>query len=423
MDLNRRHFIAAGFASAASFAAPAILKAGARLTITISQAQPHFSALLSELTDQFAAENPAMAVKFVVDGDNWDPLLNNTLRASVVGALPDATWQSLTYAGLLASRGIAQPLDPLFRDNVKGLEDIGLSQLLIDASTVKNSVLCCPFGTTVPVVYCNMDLLRRAGYSKPQPPGTWDEIHEIGAKVAGLGGSINGGYIEYGGSNAWMFQNLLASYGGRMMNEAQSAIAFDGPPGLRSLEILSALGDIATTDMTIDQARQAFNSGVTGLHIRSASGTTSIAKAAAGRFEVAIAQFPVPVSNGRLAGAGHGFFMFAKDPAKQKVVWEFMKFAAGFKGQMILARTTGYLPVNRSVFGDTTFRDEYLKVNPLHLPILGRLAITGDQFSFATNPAKITQMMSDEMREVVNHRSKPEQALSRMAAQTRALLG
>lgn len=423
MHLSRRHLIVGGLASAATFAAPAISKAGTKLTVTISQGQPHFPSLLSDLADQFAADNPAMAVKFAVDGDNWDPLLNNTLRASVVGALPDATWQSLTYAGLLASRGIVQPLNPLFGDNVKNLEDAGLSRLLIDASTVKGSVYCLPFGTTVPVVYCNMDLLRRAGYSKPQPPATWEEIHEIGAKIASLGGSINGGYIEYGGSNAWMFQNLLVSHGGRMMNEAQSAIAFDGPEGLRSLETLSALGDIATTDMTIDQARQAFNSGVTGVHIRSASGTTSIAKAAAGRFELAVAQFPVPVSNGRLAGAGHGFFMFARDPARQKVVWEFMKFAAGFKGQMILAKTTGYMPVNLRALEDEAFRDQYLKINPFHRPILERLAMTGDQFSFATNPAKITQMMSDEMREVINHHAKPEQALSRMAAQTRKLLG
>jgi multiple sugar transport system substrate-binding protein len=239
-----------------------------------------------------------------------------------------------------------------------------------------------------------------------------------------MGGSINGGYIEYTSTNAWIFQNLLASLGGRMMNENQSAIAFDGAEGLQSLEILSSFGDIGTTDMTVDQARQAFNAGVTAIHIRSASGTTSVAKAAAGQFELAVAQFPLPNPNGRLVGAGHGFFMFAKDPVKQKAVWEFMKFASGPKGQMSLAKNTGYMPVNMLALKDPTFLDQYFKINPFHRPVVERLAITGDQFSFPSdNTVKIVQIMADEMHDVVTHKTKAEVALAQMTAQTRKLLG
>ncbi|NTE68057.1 extracellular solute-binding protein, partial [Agrobacterium tumefaciens] len=295
---------------------------------------------------------------------------------------------------------------------------------MIEATTVGGNVFGVPFGTTVPIVYCNMDLLRKAGYSNPQPPSTWDEIHEIGAKVAALGGNINGGYIEYTATNAWMFQNLLASHGGRMMNEARTAIAFDGPEGLQSLKTLSRFGDISTNDMTVDQARQAFNAGVTALHIRSASGTTSVAKAAAGHFELAVVQLPLPNPNGRLVGAGHGFFMFTKEPAKQKVVWEFMKFAASPQGQMILAKNTGFMPVNLQALNEPSFRDEYFKINPYHRAVVERLAITGDQFSFpSNNTVKIVQTMADEMHDVVTHRTKPDVALERMATQTRKLLG
>ncbi|NTE65088.1 hypothetical protein G6M85_05610, partial [Agrobacterium tumefaciens] len=101
-----------GIASATALAMPGILRADAKLTTTISHGAPNYQALLAELSAEFSAQNPSMAVKFSADGDNWDPLLNNTLRAAVVGALPDATWQSLTYAGILADRNIAQPLNP-----------------------------------------------------------------------------------------------------------------------------------------------------------------------------------------------------------------------------------------------------------------------------------------------------------------------
>lgn len=422
MQLTRRQLIITG--AAAALAAPTVLRAEEKLTITISHGAPTYQALLTELTGQFAVENPSMAVKFVADGDNWDPLLNSTLRASVVGALPDGTWQSLTYAGILANRKIAQPVNQFFGNDTKNLQAMGLSKPMIEATTVGGNVYCLPYGTTIPIVYCNMDLLRKAGYSKPQPPSTWDEIHEIGVKVATSGGNVNGGFIEYTSTNAWIFQNLLASFGGRMMNEAQTAIAFNGAEGLRSLQTLFRFGDISTTDMTVDQARQAFNAGVTAMHIRSASGTTSVAKAVASSFDLAVAQFPLASPNNRLVGAGHGFFMFAKDPAKQKIVWEFMKFATSSKGQVILAKNSGYMPINLLALNDPAFLDQYFKINPFHRPVVERLAITGDQFSFAgDNTVKIVQMMADEMHDVLTHKTKPDQALTRMAAQTRKQLG
>ncbi|UCI31724.1 extracellular solute-binding protein [Mesorhizobium sp. B4-1-4] len=424
MHLTRRQLMATGVASAAALATPGILKAEERLTITISHGAPLYLALLAELSGNFAADNPGIAVKFAADGDNWDPLLNNTLRASVVGSLPDATWQSLTYAGILANRKIAQPLNPFFENEIGNLLAMGLSRPMIEATTHGDNVFCLPYGTTIPIVYCNMDLLRKAGYSKPQPPSSWDEIHEIGLKAAALGGNINGGYIEYTSTNAWIFQNLLASYGGRMMNDAQNAVAFDSAEGLESLQTLSRFGDISTTDMTVDQARQAFNAGVTAIHVRTASGTTSVAKAAAGHFDLAVAQFPLPNPKGRLVGAGHGFFMFTKDPARQKVVWEFMKYAASPKGQMILAKNSGYMPINLHALNDPSFLDQYFKINPFHRSVVERLAITGDQFAFPSdNTVKIVQMMADEMHDVVTHRTKPEAALDRMATQARKLLG
>ncbi|QRM32368.1 extracellular solute-binding protein [Microvirga sp. VF16] len=414
----------AGTASTVALAAPGILRASDKLTVTLSQGVPSYQTLLAELSAQFKAENPSMAVKFVADGENWDPLLNNTLRASMVGALPDGTWQSLTYAGILANRKIAQPLNEVFGNDSKNLEAMGLSKPMIDATTVAGNVYCLPYGTTVPIVYCNMDLLRKAGYAKPQPPSTWEEIYEIGTKVAEMGDNVNGGYIEYTSTNAWIFQNLLASYGGSMMNDAKTAIAFDGAEGRQALETLYRFGDINKTDMTMEQARQAFKAGATAMHIQSASGTTSAAKAAAGRFELAVSQFPVANPNGRLVGAGHGFFMFTKDPAKQKVVWEFMKFAVRQQGQMILAKNSGYMPINLLALNDPAFFDEYFKINPFHRPAVERLAITGDQFSFPSdNTVKIVQMMADEMRDVVTRRTKPEAALERMATQTHKLLG
>nr|WP_110374359.1 extracellular solute-binding protein [Chelatococcus asaccharovorans] len=408
--------------SSSCLATPHVSRAANRTKLTISNGAPQYQQVLTDLATEFRRESPEIEVDFVVAGDSWDPLLQNTLRGSLVGDLPDGTWQSLTYAPLLAKRGIAQPLTTQFGGSSE-FEAMGLPKDMVEASMRGGQVFAMPFGTTVPIVYCNMDLLRRGGYSKTNAPGTWDEIAEVGAKVAVLGNPINGGYIAYPSTNAWMFQNLLASFGGQMMTADQREIAFDGPEGLRALEVLWQLGAASNIDMTHPQAINAFSAGSEGFLITSASATKAVSKAAAGSFDFQVGQFPVHGENGRLIGAGHGFMVFTKDPERQKALGQFMKLALSPTGQMILARNTGYMPVNILALKDAKFLEEYLSINPYHRAIVERLSITGDQFSFPSeNTVKIVEMIAETMRQVVVHQAKPAQALASMADQTRKLI-
>lgn len=422
MRTTRRTLLRAAGSTIGALAIPAIGRASDKVKLTISHGIPNYPEMLAALSQAFTAKYPDAEVEFVAS-ENWDPLLQKTLREALVGSLPDGTLQQLAYAPILARRGILQPLDA-FSGGIEKLAAMGLSRPLIDATMIDGRHYSLPFGTTIPVVYYNMNLLKQAGFSGAEPPKTWDEIVEIGSRVASLGGGVNGGYVEYTSTNAWMFQNILGAFGGRMMNPGQTDIAFDGPEGLWTLETLARFGQTNTVDMTTDQARQAFNSGSTGVHVRSASGINSVVKAASGRFELQVGQLPVPNPNGRLAGAGHGFFMFTKDPGRQKHLWDLVSFAAGPEGQAILAARTGYLPINMLALNDPTFLDRYLAANPHHRAVVERLSITGDQFSFPTdNTVKIVDMMAEVMRQVVRQQTKPEAALAMMSEQTRRLLG
>ncbi|MDQ7251058.1 extracellular solute-binding protein [Dongia sedimenti] len=421
MKFTRRKLL---LATAAGFmAAPTILaRADDKVTLRVTHGAPTYLKMLGALKDAFNAQDPNLAVEFVTDGDNWDPLLQNTLREAVVGDLPDGTWQSITYAPLLARRGLAQPLTALAAET-KDLQTLGIARPLAEATMLDGKVYAVPFGTTIPVVYYNMDLLRKAGYQAQELPKTWDEIIAIGKKVLALDPKINGGYFEYGSTNAWLFQNLLASHGGRMMQPGGTDIAFNGAEGLKSLEVLWQFGEINTVDMTIEQSRQAFNAGASGIQVRTASGIGAVAKAAAGHFELGIGEFPIPASGGRLVGAGHSFIMFTKDRRRQEAFTKFARFAAGPAGQSILAANTGYLPVNTDLLNDPKFIADYFQKNPYHRPVLAKLGVTGDQYSFPSdNTVKIVEMMSEEMRQVLVHQVQPADALKTMADQARSLL-
>jgi multiple sugar transport system substrate-binding protein len=402
--------------AATALAMPAVrTSAAAPLTISISHAFPTYPEMMAKLAAGFAERNPGYAVRYPMAAENWDPLLEATLRGALVDDLPDGTHQALSYARVLVGRGIAKPLtgvDPAA---------LGVPDALAGTLRVNGAVHALPFGTTIPVVYYNMDLLRKAGAAAPAT--TWDAVSTAAKAVAGLGGKVNGGYLEYTSTNAWMFQNLLTALGGRMMTADETDIAFDSPEGLAALEILARFGEAATSDMTLDQARQAFNAGATGVLVRTASGIASVAKAAQGRFELQVGGFPVPAASGRLVGAGHGTFMFAKDPARQRAVQAYMAFIAGTEAQAILAEFTGYLPVNTQLMHNETYVAKYLAEHPLHKGVLPQLAITGDYYSFpVANTVQIFDMIVEQMRLVLARRATPHAALAAMAEQSRKLL-
>lgn len=419
MPVSRRSVLSAGAAIAALPLLPRTPRAAQQLTLSHAFGA-HHQPMLDALVQRFMEAHPDLAVEAVVGGDNWSPLLQTTLRQGLVGDLPDLSHQSLTFTRLLHRNGLVQPLDPLFGGRV-GLSALGIAGPMLEP--IAGHVYAVPFGTTVPVVYYNRDLMRQAGVAGEGLPETWPGIFEVVRKVAALGGSTIGGYIEYTADNGWMFQNLVAATGGRLVTPDDSDIAFDDPVGLEALRVFQRFGAASGgADMSLGQARQAFNAGTMGVLIRSASGIASVGKAADGSFTLDIGSFPVPSPDGRLVGAGHGLVIFAEDPERQRAASEYLKFAVGPEGQSILAGMTGYLPINQVAFQDPQRAAAYFEANPYHRPLIDRLSITSDWYTFPNNSTKIFDGWIDEVRAVILQRQSPEQALDAMAGQARRLM-
>ena len=73
----------------------------------------HHAPMVAEITRRFMLQHPDIEVRISMTADNWDPLLQTTLRNGLVGDLPDISHQSFNYARILNDRGFAQPLDEL----------------------------------------------------------------------------------------------------------------------------------------------------------------------------------------------------------------------------------------------------------------------------------------------------------------------
>src|SRR5262249_23247472 len=136
------------------------------------------------------------------------------------------------------------------------------------------------------------------------------------------------------------------SKGGRMTTPDERQISFDGAAGVWAMDLLQQIGRSGQIDMSRDQARQAFAAGVLGMYSNTSSLLSFFKEQGQGRFEVKMRPIPIVDLQGRLPAAGNAMVMFSRIPEKQQAAWEYIKFAAGPVGQSIMAKTSGYVPIN-----------------------------------------------------------------------------
>lgn len=419
-SLSRRLYLAGVVSAAVASAARAQPSRRIKLTVSHGFIGIHLP-MIAALVQRFAELHPSIDVHTQQGGDNWDPHLQSTLRAGLVGDLPDLSHQTLAYTRVLLRRGFVQPLDR-FIDQAGGPDGLGLPRDLMESARLDGQIYALPVSTTLPVIYYNASLLRQAGVQGQGMPDDWPGIIAAARAVAVLRPGLSGGYMEYTATNAWMFQNILSSLGGRMVNASETDIAFESPEGIEALRIMQAFGAASAADMTQNQARQAFNAGTVGILVRSASGIPSVQEAVGTRFELRVGLFPVPSPQGHLLGAGNGVVLFTKEPERQRAAWEWMRYVTGPEAQAVIARMTGYMPVSLVATRDPRYLGDYYRENPLQRALVEKLAITSDWYSFPSEPVRIFDAMTEEIRRVVTSQARPEAAMASMAERVRRLL-
>src|SRR5258707_843895 len=146
--LSRRRMIAG---VAAALAAPAMARAqpARRITLRITHGfiaihQPMVAALVR----RFMELNPEIAVEAQQGAENWDPHLQATLRAGIVGDLPDVSHQTLAYTRVLQRRGFVQPLDRFIAES-GGVEALGVPRPLVESARLRGEVCAMPVSTTL----------------------------------------------------------------------------------------------------------------------------------------------------------------------------------------------------------------------------------------------------------------------------------
>ena len=136
----------------------------------------------------------------------------------------------------------------------------------------------------------------------------------------------------------------------RLLNADESQVAFNGQVGRESIAQMGRMVQNGTMqNLTYADAQQLFVNGKLAVLSTSTSRLASIEKQIGDKFRMKTGFFPVYSEAGKVPAGGNVAMMFAQDPERQKAAWEYIKFATGPQGAVIMTQATGYFPESHRI--------------------------------------------------------------------------
>lgn len=381
-----------------------------------------FNSVHKEIAKEFMAKYPQYKIRFKAPTKDYEDSVQQSLRQSITGQLSDVSFQGLNRQRIFVDRGIAVDLTPFIQAE-KDWNSLGYSKSLLSLGQVNNKQVGIGFSLSTPIVYYNADLLKKVNITAANFPKTWDGIIDVATKSAQASTNTKSLYVDWTISGNWMWQALVFSNGGSMLDTSEKKVAFTGPAGVKAINTLS---DMATKahmpNYSYDSAAQEFAAGNMAVLVTTTARLAIIEKMAGSKFHVLTAKMPVE-QNGRLPAGGNVAMIFAKDPEKQKAAWDYIKFATGPVGATIMAKSTGYFPANTIPANDSQYLKSFYQSHPNNLTAIDQLPVLTGWYAFpGENGLKITDVINDQLQTVVAQEAKPQDALKKMGDSVQSLL-
>jgi sn-glycerol 3-phosphate transport system substrate-binding protein len=242
--------------------------------------------------------------------------------------------------------------------------------------SVDDKLNSMPFNTSMPVMYYNKTLFKKAGLDPEKPPVTIEEIRAAAEKLA----KKNGGPADYGFGAAiygWLLEQFIATSGGEYCDKGNgredkaTKVLFDQGEAVEVVAWWQKMvkdGLASNTGRDTKSAQAAFKSGQLAMTLESTGQLGGFSKAfTEAGWELGAANYPKvkagdagPAIGGAslwINGVGH-------QEANQEAAWQFVKFLAEPKSQAGWHTGTGYFPISKGALNEPV-DVEYRKKNPL----------------------------------------------------------
>ena len=307
------------------------------------------------LVDKFNASQDKIEVVLEFQANNYYDLNSKVKTAMTTGTAPEVSLgESMTMANL-ANTGAIQPLESYIANDPEfNLEDYAAG--VMTNTYVKGKLYGLPYQRSTAIMYTNKTLLQAAGLD-PAGPKTFDELIEY-CKALTKNDVI--GWVQP--VTTWTYEAIINGYGGSMMDPSNTEITFNSEKAIKAMELYRQgisegwanikVGGTATAD-----ARLEFQNQRSGFIVESTGSLKMLMGYAEGMgFELGACMIP---GENSAAGGCNLVMVNGISEEKAQAAWTFMKFMNSYESALHTTRSTGYLPILRSVIAGPEMAELY----------------------------------------------------------------
>jgi multiple sugar transport system substrate-binding protein len=375
---------------------------------------------MGELVEKFNASQDAIVVKEITGEGGYIQQMEKYQTLAAVGEQPDVSIVGLSYTGYMIDNMPVVPIQEFIDAEQFDTSDFYPTMLDLGRGG-DGQVWMLPFGISTPVIYYSKSLFTQAGLDPENPPDTFEEVRTAAQKIAALGDGIQGfNSLGIFDTEAWAYQALVESMGGRLLSEDGTGIAFNNEIGLKALKFITdmTLVDKSMVYQDTTQSVQLFLGGKLGMYVFSSAWVPSIAE----NPDIGVMPFPSDgVHPKRVAAGGNCISISASTPEKEAAAWEFVKFMTSPEGVTAVAKNS-YMATRMSVVEKDEYLGSYLKEEPRAGVSYEQIAEMVPWQNFPGESARISQIITDKMQAAVSGQMSPEEALAEIEAEANKLL-
>ncbi len=381
-----------------------------------------FAETYKQIIAEFNKAHPGITVKMRAPYESYEDGSQKVLKEAITRKTPDITFQGLNRQRILVEKGIAQSLEGFIAKEADFEKD-GYHKAMLDLGTFNGKVHGIPFSVSLPIAYYNMDVLKKAGWSKPLPK-TWDEVIELCQVIAKSGQDVDTMFWGWNITGNWFWQALNWSRNNSMLDKTETKVNFNNEHGKWAMRTFAKLvKECKMPNYNLKEAMGNFSAGKIGMYFWSISALQRVTNDSAGKFTLKTGPYPSVDSSGGLPAGGNAGMLLAKDPERAAAAWKFLKFATSGRGAAIVAETTGYMPPNKKA-NEVYLKDFYAQ-NPNKFTAVAQLPLLREWYAFpGKNGLKITKVIEDAMQSIVTGErvDEPDQVLEEMTEKVQKLL-
>ncbi|MBI3037454.1 ABC transporter substrate-binding protein [bacterium] len=370
--------------------------------------------VMDELIQRFNQSQPSYSVRAISMG-SYDTLAKKLLASLVANNAPDISQNYETLTKKFIKHGKIVCLDNLIGSESELIKE-DIIPVLLDNNTFDGKLWSFPFNKSVPALYYNKDLFRKAGLDPEKPPSNWDEVASFSRKILSTFGRDQTGKPEVYGfattrGNVWMFECRVLQYNGKLVSEKEARCHFSESASVKALAILQDLlkEDLAfegqgydpQNDFKSQRVAMLENTIVSKVHMEEGI-----------KFDWGISPLPGGATKAViLAGTNINIF---NNGSSEKIrgAWEFIKWFTSPEITAEWSVRTTYLPVRRSSLKSKIIKEALERDPNLYAPY-----VQLDYCYFEprlSNWFEIRDLMADFLERATLEMGPPEHYLKQM---------